>query len=75
MPLVRTAASKAGSDAAAAANAERGRKAVGVWLLGCSGMVFVAVVLGAGMLGYAALVLAVCYVMDVVVQQTGAGRK
>uniref|UniRef100_A0A8D8C552 (northern house mosquito) hypothetical protein n=1 Tax=Culex pipiens TaxID=7175 RepID=A0A8D8C552_CULPI len=41
---------------------EKGRKAVGYWLLGCSGMVFVAVVLG-GIAGYGFLLYCVCIVI------------
>lgn len=69
MPLVRNAASKAGGDQPAI---EKGRKAVGLWLLGCSGMVFVAVVLGATF--YASLVAVVCRVLSAVVEHTGAGK-
>lgn len=43
--------------------AEKGKKIVGYWLLGCSGMVFVAVILG-GTFAYAALIIAICSVLS-----------
>lgn len=49
--------------------AEKGRKAVGYWLLGCSGMVFVAVVLG-GIVCYGFVLYCVCIVMAEIVYRT-----
>lgn len=48
-------------------------KLVGYWLLGCSGMVFTAVVLGMAA-GYLIVVYMVCYVIDLVVSTTNGSK-
>lgn len=52
-----------------AAEPAKGQKAVGWWLVGCSGMVFVAVVLG-GTLIYGLIMLCVIIVLDKVIPRT-----
>lgn len=44
---------------------QKSHKTIGYWLLGCSGMVFGAVVLGAG---YSLMVMAVCEVLAYIVE-------
>lgn len=48
---------------------EVGKKAVGWWLVGCSGMVFVAVVLG-GTVIYGLIMLCVIIVLDKIISRT-----
>lgn len=48
-------------------------KAVGYWLLGCSGMVFTAVVLGMAS-GYLILLYCVYYVVNVIVTNTNGTK-
>lgn len=45
------------------AESVKSKKVVGYWLLGCSGMVFTAVVLG-GVFVYIALLLSICTILD-----------
>lgn len=47
----------------------RAKKTVGYWLLGCSGMVFVAVVLGMTVCYYIVL-LSICIVLDEIIKKT-----
>lgn len=47
----------------------KAKKAVGYWLLGCSGMVFVAVVLGIT-IAYYILLVSICIVLDEVIKRT-----
>jgi hypothetical protein len=47
----------------------KGQKAVGWWLAGCSGMVFVAVALGGTVL-YGLLILCIMVVLDKVMDRT-----
>lgn len=49
--------------------ANAGRKAVGWWLVGCSGMVFVAVILG-GTIIYGLLVMAILFVISEIIPRT-----
>lgn len=46
-----------------------GQKAIGWWLAGCSGMVFVAVVLGVTV-GYGLVMLCVIIVLDRIIKRT-----
>lgn len=48
---------------------EAGQKVVGWWLVGCSGMVFVAVVLG-GTCVYGLIMLCLVIVLDKIIQRT-----
>lgn len=51
------------------ASATKYKKAVGYWLLSCSGMVFVAVVLGT-IVAYYVVLISVCIVLREVVKTT-----
>ena len=46
-----------------------GRKTVGFWLVGCSGMVFVAVILG-GIVSYGILLMSVIFVISEIIPRT-----
>lgn len=48
-------------------------KAVGYWLLGCSGMVFAAVVLGM-VAGYLILLYSVYYIVNIVLSTTNGSK-
>lgn len=58
-----TAALRLSSDVS-----QKGKKAVGYWLLTCSGMVFVAVVLG--IVAYVVLLASICVVLKEVIKKT-----
>lgn len=48
-------------------------KAVGYWLLGCSGMVFAAVVLGMAA-GYLVLLYSIYYIVRIVINTTNGSK-
>lgn len=49
--------------------ATKPKKVVGYWLLGCSGMVFVAVILGVT-IAYAVVLSCVCHVISLIIPMT-----
>lgn len=65
-PLVTNAVRVYCSDAAK--NAGKPKKLVGYWLLGCSGMVFVAVVLGVT-INYVVIYNSIVHVIEVALEQ------